>query len=235
MYNHAAPKLKYKRVILKISGEIFGAEFNLKTIDYIIRQIISVHQSGVKLGVVVGGGNIIRGKTARWLDRTDADLCGMIGTIINGLVLYSRLRKNNINASLSGGIEVQGVVRKANKFEDLKFYESGGVLIFVGGTGNPLFTTDTAAAISAVEMAADILIKGTKVKGVYSEDPTKDKDARFYPRLKFDEAIKRNLMVMDMTAFNTCKEANIPICVYNLMKYPLVKIIEGKKIGTIIS
>lgn len=230
--------MRYQRIILKISGEILGQRaesFNLKSIEYIVRQIISVHKLGVKMGVVVGGGNIIRGKTAQGLDRLDADLCGMVATVINGLTLYSRLGKNNIKADISSAIELPGIVRQTNKFEDLKFYDAGGILIFVGGTGNPLFTTDTAAALRTVEMKADILIKGTKVEGVYSADPVKNKKARFYPSLKFSEAINKNLMVMDITAFDICQSANIPICVYNLMKHPLLRIVKGDKIGTIVS
>lgn len=229
---------KYKRIIFKISGEILGGGkeiFNLESIDYIIKQITAISRLGTKIGVVVGGGNLIRGREARWLDKVDADICGMMATIINGIIIHSQLRKNNIPAKLSSGIEVNGVVKRCNKFEDLKVYESGGILIFVGGTGNPLFTTDTAAALRAVEFGADVLIKATKVEGVYSTDPEKNRKAKFYKRLKFDQAIAKNLGVMDLAAFNICKESNIPICVYNLMKYPLSKIIKGEDIGTLIT
>jgi len=230
--------LKYRRVILKISGEIFGKENQLlflKSIKYIAKQIALAHSLGTKLGVVIGGGNIIRGREVRWLDTIDADLCGMIATMINGIVLYSKLYKNNIITKLSSGIDVSGIVKRSNKFEDLGFYESGCVLIFVGGTGNPLFTTDTAAALRAVELSADVLIKGTKVEGVYSADPKKSREARFYRKLKFNDAIAKNLTVMDLAAFNICKEANIPICVYDFMKYPLSSIIRGEEIGTLIT
>lgn len=230
--------LKYKRVILKISGEILGAGkeiFNLKSIDYIIEQITTANRLGVKVGVVIGGGNFIRGREATWLNKVDADICGMIATMINGIIIHSQLRKNNIAARLSSGIEVSGVVKRCNRFEDSKFYESEGVLIFVGGTGNPLFTTDTAAALRAVEFGADILIKATNVEGVYSADPKKNRNAKFYKKLKFDEAIIKNLAVMDLAAFNICKGSDIPICVYNLMKYPLSSIIKGKNIGTLIT
>jgi len=232
-----SPEIKYKRIILKISGEVLGRRndpFDLKAIEYIVQQLITVHLLGVKIGVMVGGGNVIRGRSTSWLNRVDADLCGMIGTIINGVVIYSHLKKNNIDARLSSGIEISGIVKRSNKFEDLNLYDSGCILIFVGGTGNPLFTTDTAAALRTVELNADILIKGTKVEGVYSADPKINRKAKFYSKLKFDEAIKKNLMVMDLAAFNICKEANIPICVYNLMKYPLHRIIRGDAIGTLV-
>ena len=231
-------KLKYQRILLKISGEIFGNKaqiFNRKTIEYIKKQIAEAHSLGVKIGIVVGGGNIIRGRGVRWIDKVDADLCGMIATIINGIVICSQLRKNNINAYLRSGIGVNGVVKPCNKFEDARLYTSGNVIILVGGTGNPFFTTDTAAALRSVEFGSDILIKGTKVEGVYSSDPKKNRKAIFYRRLKFDEVIAKNLAVMDLAAFNICKEANIPICVYNFMKYPLSSIIRGKEVGTLIT
>lgn len=230
--------LKYRRAILKISGEIFGKAnqlFYLKSIEYIAKQIALVHSLGTNLGVVIGGGNIIRGREVRWLDTIDADLCGMIATMINGIVLYSWLGKNNVATKLSSGIDVSGIVKRSNKFEDLGFYESECVLIFVGGTGNPLFTTDTAAALRAVELNADVLIKGTKVEGVYSADPRKNRKAHFYRKLTFNDAIAKNLTVMDLAAFNICREANIPICVYDFMKYPLSRIIKGEEIGTLIT
>jgi len=233
-----AKKMKYKRLIFKISGEILGSQtqiFKPKSIEYITRQIFSIHSLGIKFGIVIGGGNIIRGREIDAFDKINADLCGMIGTMINGIVISSYLKKKNVNVSILSSIEVNGIFRKFNKFEDLKNYESGDILVFVGGTGNPLFTTDTAAALRAVELGADIFIKGTKVDGVYSADPITHSDAKFYQRLDYDEAITKNLAVMDLTAFNICKEAKIPICVYNVMKYPLEKIILGEEIGTLIT
>jgi uridylate kinase len=186
--------LKYKRLILKISGEILGADKNLfrqQSFDHITKQIIDASRLGAKIGVVIGGGNIIRGREAGWLNKIDADVCGMLATIINGIVIHSQLRKLGVSAKLSSGLEVRGVVNRCNKFEDLDFYDSGGVLVFVGGTGNPLFTTDTAAAL--------------------------------------------RLGIMDLAAFNICRETNIPISVYNLMKYPLSRVIKGEDIGTLIT
>lgn len=230
--------LKYKRLILKISGEILGADKNLfrqQSFDHITKQIIDASRLGAKIGVVIGGGNIIRGREAGWLDKIDADVCGMLATIINGIVIHSQLRKLGVSAKLSSGLEVRGVVNRCNKFEDLDFYDSGGVLVFVGGTGNPLFTTDTAAALRAAEFKADILVKATKVEGVYSADPEKNSKAEFYKRLTFQKAIAEKLGIMDLAAFNICRETNIPISVYNLMKYPLSKVIKGEDIGTLIT
>ena len=231
-------KLKYQRIILKISGETLGKKteiFNKKTIDYIVTQIVAVRSLGAKIGIVVGGGNIIRGREARWLDTVDADYCGMVATVINGVVLQSQLRSENIHAHVCSGLEVRGVTQYCNKFENLSAYTASDVFIFVGGTGNPCFTTDTAAALRAVEFDADILIKGTKVDGVYSSDPKKNRTATFYQWLAFDDVIRKKLEVMDLAAFNICKEANIPICVYNFMHYPLSRIIYGEEIGTLIT
>ena len=239
-YTHRkqARKLHYKRIVLKISGETLGNKaeiFNKRTIDYIIKQIVEVKSLGVKMGIVVGGGNIIRGREDSWVVNVDADFCGMIATVINGIVLHSQLRKKNIQAKICSGLEVSGIAKRCNKFEEWWPYESGDVIIFVGGTGCPFFTTDTAAALRAMEFEADILIKGTKVEGVYSKDPKKNRKALFYRRLNFDDVIAKKLEVMDLAAFNICKEANIPICVYNFMRYPLRSIIKGKEIGTLIT
>jgi len=231
-------KSSYQRLILKISGEILGGRnsiFNIPAIDYIIEQIAAARNMGVKIGVVVGGGNLVRGRQISWLNKVDADLCGMMATVINGIVLHSRLLEHGITSRLCSSIEINGIIRRFNKFEDRKFYEKGEVLLFVAGTGNPLFTTDTAAALRAVELDADILIKATKVEGVYTADPKKDKKAKLFKTLTFKEAIAKNLAVMDLSAFKICKDAGVPICVYNLMKYPLSRIIKGDKIGTFIT
>jgi len=230
--------LKYERLILKISGEILGADKNLfrqQTFDYITKQIIDASRLGAKIGIVIGGGNIIRGREAGWLNKIDADVCGMLATIINGIIIHSQLRKNDIPVKLSSGLEVHGVVDRCNKFENLAFYDSGGVLVFVGGIGNPLFTTDTAAALRAAEFNADILVKATKVEGVYSADPEKNSKVEFYERLTFQKAIAKKLGIMDLAAFNICRETNIPINVYNLMKYSLSRVIKGENIGTLIT
>lgn len=230
-------KIKYKRILLKISGEILGSNdeiFNSRVLHYITEQILSVHKLGVKIGVVIGGGNIIRGKSQSYLDPIDADLCGMIATVINGMALYSYLKKRIKNVCLRSSFGISGIIEPFNKLECVKMYDRGEILILTGGTGNPLFTTDTAAALRGAELSAEILIKGTKVEGVYSTDPGMDKKAKLYHDLEYQTAIDKNLNVMDITAFRICKEAKIPICVYNLMKYQLKKIVIGETIGTII-
>lgn len=229
---------KYRRIILKLSGEYFGNKsktFDKAAIDYIVRQIVAAREAGVKIGIVAGAGNIIRGRDSGWINKIDADMCGMVATVINGTLLYSALNKTGHDVRLSSALAVDGVAQRFNKFDDFEFYNSGGILIFAGGTGNPLFTTDTAAAVRAAEMCADILIKGTKVAGVYSADPHKNKQATFYREVSYDQAIEKNLGIMDMAAFNICREADIPIYVYNFSQHQLSDIIAGKIVGTIIS
>ena len=228
---------KYRRIILKLSGEFFGNEQTILSqpaLQYIVEQIISVRELGAKIGVVVGAGNIIRGRDVQWFNKIDADLCGMMGTVINGLTLCSLLKKGNHDAKISSALAIDGVAERFNKFADLASYDAGSIVVFVGGTGNPLFTTDTAAALRAAEMNADVLIKGTKVAGVFSSDPYTDKSATFYKKLTYDQVIEKNLKIMDLAAFDICRKAEVPICVYNFMKYRLADIISGKMVGTII-
>jgi uridylate kinase len=230
--------LKFKRLIVKISGEMLKSPdtlLDVPTIDYITEQIRAVHNMGVCIGIVIGGGNILRGRDVQWLEKVDADICGMLATIINGITLHSKLSALQVPVKLSSGIPIQGVVERCNPLVERKAYDDHTVLIFVGGTGNPLFTTDTAAALRAVEFKADVVIKATKVDGVYSDDPEKVTDATRYSRVSYNEAIMNNLRIMDLAAFNTCKDANIPICVYNLKKYPLAHVISKGDIGTLVT
>lgn len=230
-------KIKYKKILLKISGEILGNNdevLNIRVLQYLSDEIISVHKLGVKIGIVIGGGNIIRGQSQSWLNKVDADFCGMVATVINGMALYSNLKKKISRVCLRSSFGISGLIEPFNKFECEEIYNKGDIIILTGGTGNPLFTTDTAAALRAVELSAELLIKGTKVEGVYSADPTNDRTAKLYRDVDYQTAIDKNLKVMDITAFKICQQAKIPICVYNLMKYPLKKIIAGEKIGTIV-
>jgi uridylate kinase len=230
--------LKFKRLVVKISGEMLRGPdslFDIPMIEYITDQIRSVHAMGACIGIVIGGGNILRGRDVPWIDKVDADICGMLATIINGIMLHSKLTALHIPVKLCSGIPVKGVVERCNPLEDRGVYNDHKVLIFVGGTGNPLFTTDTAAALRAVEFKADVVIKATKVDGVYSGDPEKITDATRYTRVTYDEAIRKNLRIMDLAAFNTCKEADIPIYVYNLKKYPLARVITKGDIGTLVT
>ena len=229
---------KYRRIIFKLSGEFFGSKsnsFDKNAIEYILGQIISAREAGAMIGVVVGAGNIIRGRDAGWVNKIDADMCGMVATVINGALLCSALCERGYDVRLSSALAVDGIAQRFHKFDDLEFYGGGGIIIFAGGTGNPRFTTDTAAAVRAAQMRADVLIKGTKVAGVYSADPHKDKQATFYSELTYDQAIEKKLGVMDMAAFNICREARIPIYVYDFLQHQLSDIIGGKIVGTIIS
>lgn len=234
---HPPPKLKYQRLILKISGEMLGQgndPFHRPAVGFVARQIAAARRAGARIGIVVGGGNIMRGKASGWLDRLSADLCGMTATVINGIVIQDCLGAMGIRARLSGGFEIRGLVDCFHPFRDREYYDTGGVLIFVGGTGSPLFTTDTAAALRAVEMKADLLIKATKVSGVYSADPRRDKRAVFFPKLDYETAIRKNLKIMDRAAFGICQEARIPICVYDLTGHNLLDILKGKRVGTMV-
>jgi len=149
--------------------------------------------------------------------------------------LHAHLQQHHIPSRLSSGIDVSGIVPRCNQQDDRPHYDAGTVLIFVGGTGNPLFTTDTAAALRAAEFDADIVIKATKVEGVHSADPEKTKKATLYKKLRYEEAITKNLKIMDLAAFDLCRNTGIPICVYNFVKYPLKSVIEGKEIGTLVT
>jgi uridylate kinase len=228
----------YRRIVLKLSGEIMGLgneSFNFKILQHIVTQISAVRKQGVRVALVVGGGNIIRGRTSQEIDRVDADICGMMATVVNGMVLHSLFKKSEIKSVLRSAIEIPGIAPRANRAEDKDLYESGAVIIYVAGTGNPLFTTDTSAALRAVELDADVLIKGTKVKGIFSDDPKKNAQARFYEHVTYGEAIEKRLKVMDTAAFTICHETNMPICVYDFMKHPLSRVVDGDKVGTLVT
>lgn len=230
-------KLKYNKILLKISGELLGRpgmHFDQKSISYITDQIVSSHIAGAKVGVVIGGGNIIRGRETNWLSKIDADTCGMTATVINGIVLQSVLSARGFDCRLSSGLKIDGIAERFNRKKDLEFFNRGGILIFVAGTGNPLFTTDTAAALRSVELEVDILIKATKVDGVYSADPIQNRRAILYRNLSFHEAIAKNLGIMDLAAFNICRENKLPVYVYNLMKFSLVSVLAGSQVGTLV-
>lgn len=230
--------LKFKRCIVKISGEMLKGKntlFDRAMLDHTAKQIQDVHRLGVCIGVVVGGGNILRGRDVQWLDKVDADNCGMLATIINGITLHSKLHALGIPVRLSSGMPVQGVVDRCNPFYDRREFDNGTVFVFVGGTGNPLFTTDTAAALRAVEFNADVVIKATKVDGVYSADPEIEKRATRYATVTYEETILKNLKIMDLAAFNICRDANIPIYVCSLTQHPLSRVITAGDIGTLVT
>jgi uridylate kinase len=245
------PKSPCKRIVVKISGEFFGKSQNQcvggrgkdktslsKPLKLFISQIKDIKKSSVETAVVVGAGNIIRGLSAQdmGIDRYTSDYMGMIGTLINALHLKDVLSKNGINSSIMSSIEVKNICPLFSKDRALKLLRKGEVLILAGGTGNPYFTTDTAAALRAVELEADMLLKATKVDAVYDSDPATNPKAQKFDRLTYSQVIEKNLKVMDLTAISLCRENNILIIVFDILKPDSLKeILKGKKVGTIIT
>lgn len=231
----------YKRILLKLSGESLAEKgdkgISSRRLDIYVSQIRDAMQMGIQIGIVLGGGNIFRGLSGSsgGYDRVKSDYMGMMATIINGLGLLTALEKSKIPASLFTAFTVQRIGNIFNKDLAIADMENGKIIILTGGTGNPYFTTDSAAALRAIELEADILIKGTRVDGVYSADPEKYPDAKKYETLSFDAVLEKKLAVMDLTAFTLCKENNLPILVYNSeVPENLKKVLKGEKIGTLI-
>jgi uridylate kinase len=232
---------KYKRILLKLSGEaLLGNEkFGLDEVacKQIASSIQEVRKLGVQVAIVIGGGNIFRGTQGKSMgfERTVADHIGMLATTINGLVLQQSLAAIGIPSRVMNALKTNAIMEEFNWAKALQALENDTIVIFVGGTGNPYFTTDSAAALRASEMHADILLKATKVDGVYSEDPKKNPQAVKYPRLTFSEALAKKLDVMDATALALCRESQIPICVFNLFeKGSLLKAVCGQNIGSLV-
>ncbi len=231
----------YKRILLKLSGEAlmgdkqYGID-EIRLNEY-VRQIDEVARMGIQVGIVIGGGNIFRGLSGicQGINRVDGDYMGMLATVINGLAIHSALRKTPTKSVVFTAIPMEPVGTRYSKSGVIETLEEGKVAVFTFGTGNPYFTTDTAASLRAVEMEADVLLKGTRVDGIYSDDPEKNKNAVRYDRLTFDEAYEKKLGIMDLTAFTMCKENNIPIIVFDMnTKGNLKKILTGEKIGTLV-
>ncbi len=231
----------YKRIIFKISGEALMGEkdYGIDTgvIEELSQDIKEVHDLGVEVAVVVGGGNIFRGLTASaaGMDRASADYMGMLATIINALAIQDTLEKLGVFTRVLSAIEMQEVAEPYIRRRAIRHLEKGRVVIFAAGTGNPYFTTDTAASLRAMEIHADVILKGTKVDGVYDSDPLKNKDARMFDTLSYIDVLKKNLKVMDSTAITLCMDNDLPIIVFNLKKRGnLRKIVLGEKVGTIV-
>ncbi len=233
--------MQYKRILLKLSGEALLGEKNhgidpQRLKDY-AEEIHEAMQQNVEIGIVIGGGNIFRGVSgvAEGFDRVKGDYMGMLATVINGLALQSAIEKTGTTARVFSAIRMEPVTENYSK-EKVKYaLKHKQVVIFVGGTGNPFFTTDTASSLRAVEMEADVFLKGTRVDGIYTADPEKDPSAVKFDELSFEEAIQKELKVMDMTAFAMCKENNLPIYVFNMnTRGNLLKFISGEKIGTLV-
>jgi len=235
------PKLKYKRVLLKLSGEVLLGKANYgidnETLVSIAKEIVNVKKLGCELAIVIGGGNIFRGiaASAKGMDRASADYIGMLATVINALALQEALEAQGVFTRVMSAIEMRDLAEPYIRRRAVRHVEKGRVVIFAAGTGNPFFTTDTAAALRGVEIEADIMMKATKVDGVYDKDPMKHKDAKKYKEMEHMSIIKNKLRVIDATAASLCMENNLPIVIFNLRKKGNIqKIIKGEKIGTIV-
>jgi len=232
----------YKRILLKLSGEALLGKRNygidpVQLTDY-AGQIKEIVELGVEVGIVIGGGNIFRGLEGleSGVDRVKGDQMGMLATVINGLALQSALEIAGLKARTFSAINTEPAAEFYSKKKAMEALSKGEVILLTGGTGNPYFTTDTAASLRAVEIEADVLLKGTRVDGVYSADPEKDKTAKKFERIGFDDVYRLELKVMDLTAFTLCKENNLPIIVFNMnIKGNLKKIILNENVGTIVS
>ncbi|MFO8061384.1 MAG: UMP kinase [bacterium] len=235
--------MKYKRVLLKLSGEILSGNedgiFSQKALKTLVEDIVKIHRMGADVAIVIGAGNIIRGKELvekLSIDRVKADYTGMLATVINGMVLQDMLEQNDCRTRMMTAINMSQVAEPFIRRKAISHLNKNRIIIFTGGTGNPFFTTDTASVLRAVEIDADVVLKGTKVDGVFNKDPVTDKSAKKFNKIEYSNVIKDELRVMDMTAISLSKENNIPIIVFNIMKEGnLVGILEGKEIGTLVS
>ncbi|MFY0644839.1 MAG: UMP kinase [Bacteroidia bacterium] len=235
--------MKYKRILLKLSGEALlgDKEFGIdnRVLAKYAEEIKQVHELGVEIAIVIGGGNIFRGVQAvegGMKDRANADYMGMLATVINAMALQGALEDVGIYTRLLSAIKMEQVAEPFIRRRAIRHLEKGRVVIFGAGTGNPYFTTDTAASLRAVEIEADAILKGTRVDGVYTSDPEKNSDAEKFDEISFTDVIKRNLKVMDMTAFTLCQENHLPIVVFDMNKEGnLVDLLKGNKVGTLVS
>lgn len=233
--------VKYPRVLLKLSGEALAGEqgFGIAppVIDKLTDEIKRVHEMGIHLGLVIGGGNIVRGTIAsqQGMDRVSADYMGMLATVINALAIQDLLERKGVENRVLTAIRMEQLAEPYIRRRALRHLEKGRVVIFAGGTGNPYFSTDTGAVLRGIEMEADVIIKATKVSGIYTADPMHDPDAEFLPELSFTDAINRDLKVMDGPALSLCRENRIPIIVLNLQESGAVaRAIRGERIGTLV-
>ncbi len=234
--------MKYNRILLKLSGEAllgknsYGID-NDRLIVY-AEEIKEIHKQGVEIAIVIGGGNIFRGLSGskEGIDRVQADYMGMLATVINGLALQNALENIDIPTRLQSAIKMESIAEPFIKRKATRHLEKGRVVIFASGTGNPYFTTDSAAVLRAIEINADVILKGTRVDGIYNEDPEKNKEAIKFDDISFEETISKGLKIMDTTAFTLSKENKLPIIVFDMnIKGNLTKVIKGEKIGTKVS
>jgi uridylate kinase len=234
--------MKYKRILLKLSGEAlmgdkqFGIDNN-RLMQY-AKEIKEIHNKGIQVAIVIGGGNIFRGVQAEegGMERTQGDYMGMLATLINSMALQSALESMEVQTRLQSALEVKTVAEPFIKRRAVRHLEKGRVVIFGAGTGNPYFTTDTAASLRAIEIEADVILKGTRVDGIYTADPEKDPTATRYERVSFSEVYEKGLNVMDMTAFTLCNENKLSIIVFDMNKGgDLLRVCEGENVGTLVT
>ncbi|MCE5194487.1 MAG: UMP kinase [Nitrospiraceae bacterium] len=231
--------LKYKRILLKLSGEALMGEkgfgIDAETVSYIASEIKKVVNLGIEIAIVIGGGNIFRGVEAsvKGIERASADYIGMLATVMNALALQNALEKNGIPTRVQSAIEMSQLTEHYIRRKAIRHLQKGRVVIFAAGTGNPYFTTDTAAALRAMEIGAEVILKATKVDGIYSADPIKDSKAVRYDEISYMDVLKKGLSVMDSTAISLCMDNNLPIVVFDLKgKNNIDDLVHGKKIGT---
>ena len=231
----------YKRILLKLSGEALagsqGSGINAATIKQIAQDVKLAHSTGVQIGLVIGGGNIFRGvaASAQGMDRASSDYMGMLATCINSLALQDALEKENVPTRVQSAIEMNEIAEPYIRRRAIRHLEKGRIVIFSAGTGNPFFTTDTAAALRAMEINAEVLMKATKVDGIYDKDPTKNSDAKRYEKITYIEVLKQGLQVMDSTAISLCMDNKLPIMTFDLAKQGnIFKAVVGEKIGTLV-
>lgn len=234
--------MKYKRILLKLSGEsLMGTQDYGISPDMLAQYASEIKQAkeeGAEIGVVIGGGNIFRGLqgAAKGMDRVQGDYMGMLATVINSMALQAELEKQGVKTELLGGLAIEPICKESSRARMKQALEEGKVVLIGGGTGNPYFTTDTASSLRAIEMQADAILKGTRVDGIYTADPEKDPNATKYSSLTYEEALNKQLKIMDLTAFALCRENNMPIYVFDMNKKGnLIKVIKGEHIGTIVA
>ncbi len=232
---------KYKRILLKLSGESlmgdqqYGIDPNM--LERYANDIKAIVEEKVEVAIVIGGGNIFRGLqgAAKGMDRVQGDYMGMLATVINSMALQAELKKMGVKTTLLSGIAIDPICTSMSRSKAIDLLKDGHVVIISGGTGNPFFTTDTASALRGVEIQADVMLKGTRVDGVYTADPEKDPTATRYESVSFDEVYEKGLNIMDLTAFTLCKENKLPIIVFDMNKSGnLKKVIDGEKVGTLV-
>ena len=231
--------MKYNRVLLKLSGESLMGDQSYGISPAMLEQyandIKQVVDKGVEVAIVIGGGNIFRGLSgaSKGMDRVQGDYMGMLATLINSMALQAELEKQGLKTELLGGLAIEPICKEMSRRRAIEAMQEGRVVIIGGGTGNPFFTTDTASTLRAIEIKADVILKGTRVDGVYTADPEKDPTATKYPTLTFPEALGKKLKIMDLTAFALCEENNLPIYVFDMNKPGnLLKVVSGEPIGT---